>query len=341
MTIESTNISFYRITQCGYFARGADAPLFGSVQEVLEDLQQWSAGKKLVETKISEVEQADTNGNTYLLDIQTKGGTWMIATWNETASTNGRVASVQGESNVGDATIHMNDIVEGSIPGYSTYFWVIPSRNIFASIRFHHPYTAQRPFRSYIEKFMECYSRHVVVGEPTEDSDYPIIGYSNTAEDEPRHLYPRFRTEWMKKPGQKQFFLDNADRITKIIRKETLDLSQAEPLAVWQKLLRQARLSNPQQVPIKPRISFDVPFQPTAQDIEKMFEAWEEESESKWDDFGVKIAGHSDTHWVSHTLARQEFDLDVVRDNDEVVNTISLLDALLQNRAQILAVATP
>jgi hypothetical protein len=74
--------------------------------------------------------------------------------------------------------------------------------------------------------------------------------------------------------------------------------------------------------------------------IENMFEAWEEENDSKWDDFGVKITGHPDIHWVSHTLARQEFDLDVVRDNDEVVNTISLLDALLGNRAQILAVVS-
>lgn len=340
MTIEKASVSFYSITQCGYFARGEEAQLFGSTQEVLEDLQQWSSGKTLIETKVAEIGESDTSGNTYLLDIQVRQDTWLITTWNETASTEGRVASVQGESNVGNATIHMNNIAEGSIPGYATYFWVIPSQNIFASIRFQHPYTAQKPFRAYINKFMECYSRHVVVGEPTAESEYPIMGYANTSDDEPRHYFPRFRTELVRKPGQKQYILDNVSKITKVLRKETLDLSQAETLSLWQKLLRQASLSTPQVSPIKPRINYDIPFQPSVEDIESMFETWESEVDSKWDDFGVKIAGSQDIHWVSHTLARKEFDMDIERDNDEVVNSISLINAVLGNRAQILALVS-
>jgi len=341
MTIEHASITFYSIFQCGYFSRGGEAPLFGSIQETLEDIQQWSSGKKLIETKVAEIDESDTVGNTYLVDIQAKRDTWVITTWNETASTDGRVASVQAESNVGDATVHMNDIAEGSIPGYATYFWIIPSRNIFASVRFQHPYTAQRPFSAYIKRFMECYSRHVVVGEATAEVEYPIIGYANTANDEPRHCHPRFKTGLLRNPGQKQFMLDNVERITKVIRKETLDLTQRETLSLWQKMIRQAGLSSPPVTPVKPRISYDLPFQPTADDIENMFDTWEAAAESKWDDFGVVIKGHQDVYWVSHTLARKEFDLDVERDNDEVVNSISLIDALLGKRTQILALTSP
>lgn len=341
MSIESASISFYSIFQCGYFSRGSEVPMFGSTQETLEDLLNWSQGKTLIETKVSEVDESDTTGNTYLVDIQTKRGTWVITTWNETASTDGRVASVQAESNVGDATVHMNDIVEGSIPGYATYFWIIPSKSIFASVRFQHPYTAQRPFSAYIKRFMECYSRHVVVGDATAEVEYPIIGYANTDNDEPRHYYPRFRTGLLRNPGQKQFMLDNVGSITKVIRKETLDLTQRETLSLWQKLIRQAKLSSPPVTPVEPRISYDLPFQPTADDIENMFDAWEDTAESKWDDFGIMIKGHHDVYWVSHTLARKEFDLDVERENDEVVNSISLIDALLIKRTQILALISP
>lgn len=338
MTTETANFSFYNITQCGYYARGEDEPRFGSIQEALEDLQNWSNGKKLIETKVSEVEDSDTSGNTYLLDIQVKQNTWLITTWNETASTNGRVASVQAESDVGNATVHMNSIVEGSIPGYATYFWVIPDRRVFASVRFNHPYTAQKPFRAYINKFMECFGRHVVVGMETSDSDYPIMGYSNTQEDDPQHYYPRFFTELFKKPGKKQFLIDNVNNITKVIRKEELDLSQTETLTIWQKLIRQAHLSNPQTLPIRPRITYDIPFNPTVGDIENMFAAWEDEAHSSWDDFGVKMRGSQEIYWVSHALARMEFELDIERINEEVVSATSLIDAALQNKQQILAI---
>lgn len=340
MTIEKASFSFYNITQCGYFSRGEEEPSFGTIQEILEDLQNWSNGKKLIETKVSEVENSDTSGNTYLFDIKTTQHTWLITTWNETASTNGRVASVQAESDVGNATVHMNNIVAGSIPGYATYFWVIPEKQIFASIRFHHPYTAQKPFRAYINKFMECFARHVVVGNATPESEYPILGYSNTQDGEPRHYYPRFHTELLKNPGERQFLLDNANNITKVIRKEELDLSQEETLTLWQKMLRQSGLSNPQTPPIRPRITYDIPFNPTVTDIESMFATWEEGAESNWNDLGVKMRSSPEIHWISHTLAKMEFDINVERINEEIVSSTSIINAALEKKQSILALVS-
>lgn len=336
MATEKASITFYRITECGYYARGNETALFGNTAEVLEDLKTWSAGKTLIETKVGEVKETDTAGNVYLLDIRSKQGTWLLTMWNETASTQGKVASVQATSPVGDAEIHMNAIAEGSIPGYATYFWIVPSKGVFASLRFQHPYTAQKPFRAYINKFMETHGRHVVVGSPTEESDYPILGYVENDGDEPQHAYARFNTELKRNPGRKQFMLDNLLKINKIVRKETLDLSQPAELTFWQKMLRQAHLADPANVPIKARISYDFPFKPTMDDIENLFTAWEETAETHWDDFGIKITGSQDIYWVSHTLARKEFELPITRDNDEVVNADSLIDAVNTQKAQIL-----
>ena len=335
MTIETAHFSFYKITHSGYYARGDEAPLFGSTQQVLEDLYNWSKNKKLIETKISEIDESDTSSNTYLMDVQTKKNTWLITTWNETASTNGQVASVQAQSNVGNTTVHMNAVVKGSIPGYATYFWVIPDRNIFATIRFNHPYIAQKPFRSYIQKFMECYSRHVVVGKSTADSDYPILGYAFNEIDKPQKLYPRFLTAMLKKSSNKQYLIENISRITKIIRKEELDLSQTETLKLWQKLLRSAHLSNPETQPILPKITFEVPFSPTADDIENIF-ILSEDDHSSWDDFGVKMRGESNVYWVSHDLSKVDVDLDITRLNLEVVKGSSLISAVLDNQEKIM-----
>jgi hypothetical protein len=173
-------------------------------------------------------------------------------------------------------------------------------------------------------------------GEPTEKSDYPILGYAEIEGHEPHHAYARFNTELKRNPGKKQFMLDNVLKITKVIRKETLDLSQTAELTFWQKMLRQAHLADPVNVPIKARISYDIPFKPTVDDIENLFATWEETAETHWDDFGVKLSGSQDVHWVSHTLARKEFEFQIERDNEEIVNANSLIDAINAQKIEIL-----
>ncbi|MNR21061.1 hypothetical protein D3C85_1379390 [compost metagenome] len=48
------------------------------------------------------------------------------------------------------------------------------------------------------------------------------------------------------------------------------------------------------------------------------------------------MKGDQKTHWLSHATARGEFELDVIKDNDEVFNTDSLLAALDKRKAAIL-----
>ncbi len=67
-----------------------------------------------------------------------------------------------------------------------------------------------------------------------------------------------------------------------------------------------------------------------------MVEEWEENHESKWDDIGFKLSGVTEIRWLSHSIAKTEYDLDVERNNDEIVNAQSLLDSLTQNRNVIL-----
>jgi len=67
-----------------------------------------------------------------------------------------------------------------------------------------------------------------------------------------------------------------------------------------------------------------------------MVQEWEENHESKWDDIGFKLSGDNEIRWLSHSVAKSEYELDVERDNDEIVDAQSLLNALTQNRDIIL-----
>lgn len=310
-------------------------PMFGSLEETLSDLAEWSKGKSLQETKLGDVTQSDTAGNVYLMDIQHRSETWLVRIWNEVASTDGKVASAKAESQVGNARVVMNTLEEGSIPGYASYFWIVPSERMFASIRFQHPYTAQQPFRGFIQRFMERHGRYVVYGDSDENNNLDILGYCQGPTEKPRHAFVRFSTMQLRKPGNREHILNNVEKISKVIKKESLNLSAKEDRSLWQSLLRQATLSIPEQAPVEPRISYVLPFKPSVEDVNNIFDEWEGNHETKWDDIGFKI--HGDVCWVSHTLARGELDLEVQREGPETVSTESLLTALIKSKSRLMS----
>ncbi|MCY1312647.1 hypothetical protein D9M70_630860 [compost metagenome] len=96
-------------------------------------------------------------------------------------------------------------------------------------------------------------------------------------------------------------------------------------------------MREPQHRPDQVKVQYELPAQLSRDDIEAMIAAWNEGHDREWDDYGFKLKGSSHhIHWLSHSLARQEFQLDVERTDLEVVNSQSLLKALSDHRVEIL-----
>ena len=340
MALETANITFYRITQCGFFAFGEGAPEFGSTEELLKELKEWSEGKTLIETKLHE--PVGDILPTYLLDIQEHAGTWLLTMWNQVPSTKQNVASVMAESSVGKADVVMNSIKKGSIPGFATYFWFHPGQNLFATLRFQHLVTAQKAMQVYLESFLELASSHVVSTGLLGETGIEVKGYQETQGDEAsevRRLYPRFRTQMVRSPGKHDLILKNFDRITRVERNTLLRLDRPEDIDAWQQFLRWTNISQPQQRPDRMRIKYRLTTCVTLADVTAMIDDWNQDAEKEWDDYGFVFKGSTDIHWLSHSLARIEQDLEISRDNDEVVNSDSLLKALHPIRASLLKTA--
>lgn len=333
---EKAKISFYEIADCGYFKRGEEHPVFGSIAATLQNLDDWSQGKSLVETKTFEPADGEDLHPAYLMDIRKLDDTWLVSTWNQTPANEAGVASVRGNSNVGKAEVVMNDIEKGSIPGFATYFWFIPSRKLFASIRFQHLWTGQQSMQKYVETFLAGFSNHVVYSD--DEAQVEILGYAkDPAKDAPAHLYPRFRTGLLRKPGARELIQQNRINIRKVIRKTVLKLNREEDLSKWQSLLRWTHMEKPANQPDRVRVQYELSGAVTDHDLEAIFKDWDAGHETEWDDYGFMFQGQSaQPHWLSHTLARSQFELDVIRDSEEVVNGESLLEALLANRVEIL-----
>ena len=257
MALEIANITFYRIDQCGYYRFGEDIPSFGSAGELLKEVREWSKDKSLVETKL--YEQAGELLPVYLLDIKELDGSWMLTMWNQVPSTKQNVASVMANSSVGQAAVVMNDIKEGSIPGFATYFWIHPEQNIFASLRFQHLVTAQKAMQEYLEAFLEVASSHVIsVPAAGDEAGIEIKGYCENridVDEEAKRVYPRFRTKMVRRPGLHDLILKKFDQVTRVERAAVLNLDRPEDLDVWQKFLRWTKITQPQVRPDRMRIN--------------------------------------------------------------------------------------
>lgn len=332
---ENVKVQFYRITKFGYYRYGQNEPEFGSASEILDELFSWVRrnDKTLAETCTYEPEDGEDEYKSFCFDLvkNNQTGDFVIVTWNETPTNDGRVVTVDGSQTVGNVDINFTDLPEGSIPGYATYFWFIPDHNVFASIRFHHSLLiGKKSLDRYLKEFAAKFTSFVVTEET--DEEIEILGYSDN-DDETHHLTADFKSYLFTKPGQVDYILHNIENIKKIIRKNELNPQVALDRNIWQKFLEKLNVSHQNNILTEEvKIKYEVPFSPNIEEVNAIIEDWNDHHESKWDDIGFKFESDNQIQWLSHSVAKDEFELDVTRDNEEIVDAQSLLDALTRIR---------
>lgn len=341
MSTETASITFYSITQCGFYSWGGDTPLFGTTSQLLTEIEAWSKGKELQQTKLYE-----PKGDllpVYLLDITQHGNDWLVTIWNQVPSTEKGVASVMGSSKVGDANVVMNQVAKGSIPGFATYFWFLPNTEVFASVRFRHLITAQKAMQEYMESFLEFASSHAVLErQEGPHIDAILMGYKEDpagSEQPSLKIYPKFRAELVKKPGKHEHILKNIEQISRVERSMQLRLDKKEDLSMFQAILRFTNMHNPVNPPKQMRFNYRLATGVTKDEVQAIIDSWNAGAEKQWDDYGFVFRGSNSIHWLSHSLAREDVDLNIERTNDEVVEPVSLLEALHANKTDLLSKA--
>lgn len=342
--LEKSKISFFNIDSCGYYTYGPKTKrAFCEPSEMLSQLAGWSRRKSLAQTQTFQPADTDSFLPVYLFDIQQIDGESLVTLWNQTPANENAVASVMADGSVGQARVHMNSIVPGSIPGFATYFWFIPDKNVFANVRFQHAISGHLPMRSYMRGFIERSSMHVVYAPDGSSSgkggvDIEILGYrKDTSSQVQNDLAPRFSTSVFTKPGEFDMLLQNAYNITKVRRRTTLQLQTAEDLALWQQMWRRIRGTARPAHSDSVAVEYDIKTTVTEAEVKAIIEQWNsEEDKPTWDDYGFQLKGESQTHWLSRAYARDNFDLDVDRRDAEVVDGESLLKELQRKRPTIL-----
>lgn len=334
---EEAKIHFYSIRKCGYYKPGTGNLVFGDLPGILLRFHNWSTapGLTLKDTCTFALHEDEENSlRTFCFDIISNNttGDYFLTTWNETPSNQGKVPSVSGDQPVGSAEVHLNDIEAGTIPGYATYFWFIPQLAIFATIKFQHVLNGQQNLVRYMNGFMENFSGYAVTNQ-IDDDNMEIVGYRENANDAIQELFPSFRSKMLRKSGEIELIKQKRASIRKMIRKSELDLQIDEDKNLLQKMLSKFGITgndDPGNNSLNVNYSFN--FNPTEDELNEIIEQALDEGLTRTNDYGFQFVGKSEVCWLSNSIVKHEVNLDIQRDNDEIVNLQSLANNLTNNR---------
>lgn len=316
---EKMLITFHRINRCGYYTHGAKQPSFGSTTDLLDQLQQWSNGKLLGDTKLAEASNGGELPPVYLFGINKQDGCSLITTWNEVPATKGgKTSSVAASAQVGNAQMVLNNVKLGTIPGYPTYFWAIPNKDVIATLRFGQVATGQTGFQEYCEHFLTTQSKYAVQLPKADEDDEDTItvyGYREKQNQAPStNVNPRFRTSLFFKPGMHADIIKRADDIRHVHRRVDLELKVKEERASWQKALTWMNLGVPNAPPKVAKLRSSLSMTLTQKEVKAIIKEWDENGGSEHDDFGFRFTGDSTIHWLAGSRAAGEFMIEVMRD---------------------------
>ena len=338
--MEDAKITFYEIEKCGLYEYGSDVIKLGGVSEFLNQMMAWvkQGGKPLEETCTYAIEESEDVDRTFCYDLVKNGltGDFLLTTWNETPSYEGQVAAVKAKSKVGDAKVEFTQLPKDSIPGYATYFWFIPSKNVFATISFQHRQNGKKNLDKYFKEFIAKFSNYVVIDDTGKD-DFNIIGYNENLQDKILNLHTHFNTSLVRKPGQTSYILNQCHNIRKIERHNRLSPKTLGNQALWQSALLALGLKKQPSLNSEVNFSYEFSYCPSKDELREMMLEWDNNHDSKWDDIGFTFTGDPKRRWLSHSLARNDYELDIKRLDAEIVKAKSILDQVTEKRDSILA----
>lgn len=217
-------LTCYRIDKCGFYRKGVQTPDFGSSSEAFAQIKDWSNGLELSLTKLMDPSVRSDRMPVYLIEILKCSSGWLMALWNEVPSGGGFVASIGKDSPVGAPKVYENRIEKNTIPGYPSYFWILPNESLVVNLKFGSPVSNRQGMEEYVQDFLSTVSGFRVLGT-NEDGEEVVEGFqalgSSTVQ---KNVRPVFSLKPLTLPGGKDSLLENYEKIRKCIRVGTVSL---------------------------------------------------------------------------------------------------------------------
>jgi hypothetical protein len=339
MAVEDVRVTFYTISRCGFYPWGMENPIFGGINDTFNQLEKWGSNSELSLTKLLDPAPDDDELPVYLLGIQPSDTDYVFALWNEVPSADGAFTSVSMNSIVGAPQLHLNALTAGTIPGYATYFWVVPDQGVIASIRPMGNTSGLKAMEGYVKKFLMLKSKYAIDGKNEKD-EYTVVGHTNKGDKVPLNAHPRFHTTTYKKRGRRPYLLENHARISKVIRVGHVTLDKTVDRGILQSFVQFVRgdANQANHITGVRKAKVELEYTPTEAELIAMMEADDADQDgTRWEDLGFELAGDANKIiWINKSRASDTFSLEVTRQGGDIISLQSLADSLKDSRNHLL-----
>lgn len=343
--LQEVSIWLYDIKKCGYYSyRGSEGrpPLFGNIAPTFAALQQWVDGKLLGQTATYGANEGDEVAESYLLDLHHgTHGDYLVGIWNRLPGNKHHVSSVGIGDAVGAASAEVTPIDRNRIPGFATYFWVMPEQRRVASIGIKHLSHGLINFGNYLGGFLKFINpEHVVLSDPADGDELVVDGYraDRNADPHPAGVRPMFTVKSIPRGGDIDFLQRNVAAISKVMCKTVISTAEPGERNWLQSMLDLSRIHKappPNEVDAHVRVEFPITL--TLDELNSSIAEWEEDiSDSSENDLGFRM-NDGTNKWLRKSHARLTQRLDVHWIDDELVNLETLLRQLQVHRQEVLA----
>lgn len=129
-------IYLYDISRAGLYEARAKSPKLSSTADLATELVNWVQGKPSVSGTKTIDDPESVPPRIYCVDAATNsvGDTGLIL-WNESPSKEGAIASIPLTGSVGEVLASEQDIPQDNVPGWPSYAWMVPGRNLLIMIQ--------------------------------------------------------------------------------------------------------------------------------------------------------------------------------------------------------------
>lgn len=150
-------IKFFDIKKCGFYLRGNPESEFSGLSDILQKLNSWATnGREFVNTTTYESNPDNDLLNTYFCNWHRNeiNDDSILILWNEIMNDNGVLYGINPMDRPGATDMLTTGFGDTpAIPGFPSYFWFIPERNVFASIKFSHSIQGKKNLDFFFEWF--------------------------------------------------------------------------------------------------------------------------------------------------------------------------------------------
>ncbi len=325
-------LHFYDVKNCGLYLGRSDEARCLTLSSLMKDLRAWGLekDKPLVET--STFNSNKSYKPSYLFGMSEHSGQFLLSLWNAVPQSSKGIGKVDGASKPGKLKVSHAKIGASDIPGYATFFWILPSSNQVVAVKLENPTFGVVQFREYIKGFLGNFSSYIV--NRVVDGEV-LTGYSDkpkkTAGPDDRvpipKLKPRFSFSARKIPGKQDEILAKSTRVSKLVR----DIYVYNNLKDQNSgiLERLSEMFNSLEPKNKRKVRVSMPVELNRDDVKELIDLYNENDQSEIYDVGFVFSGESGhIEWLSGSNKKEVVSLNVKWISDDQPDLDSLLKSL-------------